>query len=62
MPPLILLGAGLLGGAALIRLAFKEAKRINRELDDARAAKEAASTQPARTLRRDPRTGTYRPE
>ena len=41
MPPLILIAAGILGGAALVRLAVREGKRINRELDAARKAKPA---------------------
>ena len=36
MPPLILVAAGILGGAALVRLAVRESRRINRELDAAR--------------------------
>jgi hypothetical protein len=36
MPPLILVAAGILGGAALLRLAVRESRRINRELDAAR--------------------------
>jgi hypothetical protein len=61
MPPLIVWGAGLLGGAALLRWAVKEVERINRELENARMA-EAMQTQPIRKLRRDPVTGAYRPE
>lgn len=62
MPPLIVWGVGLLGGAALVRWAIKEAKRINRELEDARIAREAMQADPIRNLRRDPATGAYRPE
>jgi hypothetical protein len=64
MPPLIAWGVGLVGGAALVRWAIKEAQRINRELEDARLARmaETMQTQPIRTLRRDPVTGAYRPE
>jgi hypothetical protein len=64
MPPLIAWGVGLVGGAALVRWAIKEAQRINRELEDARLARMAESmqTQPIRKLRRDPVTGAYRPE
>jgi hypothetical protein len=60
MPPLILIAAGILGGAALVRLAVREGKRINRELDDARKAKPADQAQMPK-LRRDPESGTYRP-
>jgi hypothetical protein len=60
MPPLILVAAGILGGAALLRFALRESKRINRELDDARKAKPAEQGSMPK-LRRDPDTGTYRP-
>jgi hypothetical protein len=64
MPPLIVWGVGMLGGAALLRWAIKEAQRINRELEDARLARmaETMQTQPIPKLRRDPVTGAYRPE
>jgi hypothetical protein len=63
MPPLIAWGVGLLGGAALVRWAVKEARRINRELEEARFDRmaETMQTQPIRKLRRDPATGAYRP-
>lgn len=60
MPPLILIAAGILGGAALVRLAVREGKRINRELDDARRAR-PGEQESLPKLRRDPDTGTYRP-
>ena len=64
MPPLIAWGVGVLGGAALLRWAVKEARRINRELEEARMARmaETMSTERIPKLRRDPVTGTYRPE
>ena len=64
MPPLIVGGVGVLGGAALLRWAVKEARRINQELEDARLARmaETMQAQPIRKLRRDPVTGAYRPE
>ena len=60
MPPLILVAAGILGGAALVRLAMRESRRINRELDDARKAPLAEQERMPK-LRRDPQDGTYRP-
>lgn len=60
MPPLILIAAGILGGAVLMRFVVREGKRINRELDDARKAKPAEQAHMPK-LRRDPDTGTYRP-
>ena len=62
MPPLIAF-AGALGGLAVVRWAYKTAVRINRELEEARLARVAETTQTADipTLRRDPVTGAYRP-
>lgn len=60
MPPLILVAAGILGGAALLRLAVREGRRINRELDEARKARPAEQESMPK-LRRDPDSGTYRP-
>jgi hypothetical protein len=60
MPPLVLIAAGILGGAALVRFAVREGKRINRELDDARKARPVEQDSLPK-LRRDPATGTYRP-
>jgi len=64
MPPLIAWGVGMLGGAALVRWAVKEAQRVSRELEEARLARMQQTMQAERipTLRRDPVTGTYRPE
>jgi hypothetical protein len=62
MPPLIAF-AGALGGLAVVRWAYRTAQRINHELEEARLARvsETARTQEIPTLRRDPRTGAYRP-
>lgn len=60
MPPVILIAAGILGGAALVRLAVREGRRINRELDAARKARPAEQDSIPK-LRRDPDSGTYRP-
>jgi hypothetical protein len=64
MPPLIVVALGALGGAVLVRLALREAQRINYELEEARFAKvhESARDERIRTLRRDPATGIYRPD
>jgi hypothetical protein len=60
VPPLVLIVAGFLGGAALVRLATREKRRINRELDEARKARrDEREAMPK--LRRDPDSGTYRP-
>ncbi len=62
MPPLIAWGVGMLGGAALVRWAVKEAQRINRELEEARLAPMQQPMQAERRsdAARDPVTGAYR--
>ncbi|WP_375412566.1 hypothetical protein [uncultured Bradyrhizobium sp.] len=62
MPPLIAF-AGALGGLAVVRWAYRTARRINRELEEARHSRvtEAARSNDIPTLRRDPDTGAYRP-
>ena len=55
--------AGVLGGLAIVRWAYKTAMRVNQELEEARLARvaEAARADEIKTLRRDPVTGAYRP-
>ena len=55
--------AGVLGGLAIVRWAYKTAMRVNQELEEARLARVAgaARTGEIKTLRRDPVTGAYRP-
>jgi hypothetical protein len=62
MPPFIAF-AGALGGLAAVRWAYKTARRINRELEEARLSRmaDAAHAGDIPTLRRDPSTGAYRP-
>ena len=62
MPPMIAF-AGVLGGLAVVRWAYRTAVRVNRELEEARLARlaEANRTDDIPTLRRDPATGAYRP-
>lgn len=60
MPPLILIVAGILGGAVLVRFATREARRINRELDEARESK-LDDRNAVPTLRRDPGSDIFRP-
>jgi len=62
MPPLIAF-AGVLGGLAVVRWAYRTALRVNRELEEARLARlaEASRSNEIPTLRRDPITGAYRP-
>jgi hypothetical protein len=58
MPPLIAF-AGALGSLAVVRWAYRTAKRVNRELEEARLARVAETISPndVPTLRRDPTTG-----
>ena len=55
--------AGVLGGLAVVRWAYRTALRINQELEEARLGRvaEAAGSSEIPTLRRDPVTGAYRP-
>jgi hypothetical protein len=64
LPHLLVWAAGALGIAALVRLAVSENRRVNEELARARAANTVDDTERMRLpkLRRDPRTGIYRPE
>ena len=62
MPPFVAF-AGVLGGLAVIRWAYKTALRVNQELEELRLDRvsEAARANEIKTLRRDPVTGAYRP-
>ena len=62
MPPFVAF-AGVLGGLAVVRWAYKTAVRINQELEEMRLSRvaEAARAGEIQTLRRDPVTGAYRP-
>ena len=62
MPPFVAF-AGMVGGLAVVRWAYKTAQKINRELEEARLSRvaEAAQTAEIKTLCRDPVTGAYRP-
>jgi hypothetical protein len=63
MPPVFAVAIGLMGAAALVRWCVKEVHRVNAELDSIRATAAAETIDRTRlpTLRRDPRTGEYRP-
>ncbi len=62
MPPFIAF-AGVLGGFAVIRWAYRTAQRVNQELEEMRLGRvaETATSSEIKTLRRDPVTGAYRP-
>ncbi len=51
-----------MGGAMVVHWAVKEARRINDELESRRRVRVRVTDREKRpTLRRDPRTGEYRP-
>jgi hypothetical protein len=63
MPPVFALALGMFGAAALVRWCYKEVRRVNSDLDGVRAK---ASVEPVDRstlpkLKRDPKTGEYRP-
>ncbi|MCA1382411.1 hypothetical protein [Bradyrhizobium sp. BRP23] len=62
MPPFVAF-AGVLGGLAVVRWAYKTAIRINQELEEMRLSRvaDAARMGDIQTLKRDPVTGAYRP-
>jgi hypothetical protein len=64
IPPLAIWALGALGVTALARVLVREHRRINEELDAARNTVLTEKAEGARnpTLRRDPRTGIYRPD
>ena len=62
LTPLVKWSFVALGGAMVVHWVVKEARRINEELDNARRVRVPITDQENRpTLRRDPRTGEYRP-
>jgi hypothetical protein len=62
MPPVIIWALGAVGTAVLVKFVVREARRINAELDEAKAARAAAAADSERypTLSRDPASGEYR--
>lgn len=63
IPPVITAALGALAGVALARTLVREWRRINAELDQvSSAAAERVERERLPKLRRDPRTGVYRPE
>lgn len=61
-PPLIAWTLGAVGAVFLSKLLAREWRRVNDELDAQRRAAEQMRQQEIPTLRRDPRTGVFRPE
>ena len=62
MPPLVAF-AGALGSLAVVRWAYRTARKVSHELEEARRLRAAEAYAPSEipTLRRDPDTGAYRP-
>lgn len=62
MPPVLAFALGLMGAAAVVRWCVKEVHRVNSELDHIRgASSDPVDRDALPKLRRDPRTGEYRP-
>jgi hypothetical protein len=63
MHPVVILSLGLVGAAALMRWCVREVHRVNGDLEAVRAqaAVDPIDRRNLPTLRRDPRTGEYRP-
>jgi len=63
MPPVMIFALGLVGAAALVRWCYKEVHRVNSELDGLRAnaSAEPVDRNALPKLKRDPKTGEYRP-
>ena len=62
LSPLVKWSLAALGGAMVVQWVVKEARRINDELDSRRQVRVRVTDRENRpTLRRDPRTGEYRP-
>jgi hypothetical protein len=61
-PPLIGWALGALGAAVVAKLLAKEWQRVNDELHPRQPFAEAPARETIPTLRRDPKSGVYRPE
>ncbi|HEX4553930.1 MAG TPA: hypothetical protein VH249_08095 [Xanthobacteraceae bacterium] len=62
VPPLIGWALGALGAAVLARFVAAEWRRVNDTLHPAEPAPEEVVREKFPTLRRDPRSGVYRPD
>jgi hypothetical protein len=62
LPPVIAWTLAAIGAAALTKVLAKEWQRVNAELDAHERSGGRAARGHIPTLRRDPRTGVYRPE
>jgi hypothetical protein len=62
IPPVIGWALGALAAAVLARVAAKEWRRVNDKLHPDEPATEGIAREKIPTLRRDPRSGVYRPD
>lgn len=60
IPPLVKWTLGALGAAVVVHWVVKEVRRVNEELDQAKARVRVTDRKVYPTLRKDPRTGEYR--
>jgi hypothetical protein len=60
IPPLVKWTLGALGAAVIVHWVVKEVRRVNEELDQAKARVRVTDRKAYPTLRRDPKTGEYR--
>jgi hypothetical protein len=61
-PPVIAWTLGAIGAVFMSKLLAREWRRVNDELDAQQRTAEPMRPQDIPTLRRDPRTGVFRPE
>ncbi len=63
IPQIVLWAAGAVATFALARIVHREYQRVNEELEAARLSPVVSKSERAQhpTLKRDPRTGVYRP-
>ncbi len=66
MHPALVVTLGMVGAAALVRWCVREVQRVTAEVEGVQARAQRAQVDPVDrrtlpTLRRDPRTGEYRP-
>jgi hypothetical protein len=62
MPPVIMWILGAAGAVVLVKWLAKESRRVNGELDAAKAGSVGESAAERRSLKRDPDSGVYRPK
>jgi hypothetical protein len=60
IPPLVKWTLSALGAAVAVHWVVKEVRRVNEELDQAKARVRVTDRKVYPTLRRDPHTGEYR--